>query len=432
MSRVVVYGATRNLYEDMKTAVRSLLQNNKVDRVYLLTEDDLVPGFPENAFIINVSNQQYFPEDGPNYKCRWSYMSMMRLALAKMLPGEDKVLWLDCDTIVDGDISELFELDINGMYFAGAKETKKSFDDFGYINTGVLLMNLAEIRHSGIDDKLIRMVNTHELECPDQDAINALSHGRMLFIGSKYNACPFTGDTTEKKIIHFAARNRFQNDPLYRKYNGEPYHVQTLIAMPCMDMVHTKFMCCVVDMEKPEGTSFTVTKNTLIYSARNIIAQNAIKNGVDRVLWLDSDVTFAPDTLIRLAEDMDEGRDFVSGLYFSRQLPTRPVVYSDILWNVQNDGWVETGSKTFDDYPKDSVFEVAGTGCGCVMTSTRLLQKVCEKYGSPFTPLMGMGEDMAFCWRVKQIGEKMYCDSRVKCGHLGEVEFCEEMYYDGR
>lgn len=201
--------------------------------------------------------------------------------------------------------------------------------------------------------------------------------------------------------------------------------MKVLIAAPCMDTVQTLFMCSMIDLEKPEGTVYTVTKNTLIYSARNIIAQNAIKNGFDRVLWFDSDITFAPDTLLRLSVDMDEGRDFVSGLYFARQMPTKPVVYSDLWWNVQKDGWVNTGSKTFDDYPKESVFEVAGTGFGCVMTSTELLRAVCEKYGSPFTPLMGMGEDMAFCWRVKQIGGKMFCDSRVKCGHVGSIVFTE-------
>ena len=429
MRKVVAYAGTRNLYEIMKTAATSLLANNHIDMVYMMIEDDVLPfTLPGNVVTVNVSGQQFFAEDGPNYKCRWSYMSMMRLALTKLLPEEEKVLWLDSDTIVDGDLTELFAMDMTGYYFAGCKECDKSNEQFSYINSGVLMMNLAKIREDNLDDRMIDVLNTQKLECPDQDVINMLAQWRILFIDSKYNVCPFTAETQETVIMHFAARKDFTENPLYRKYTGKPYQIKTLIAVPCMDMVNTQFMCSFVDLEKPEGTVYTVTKNTLIYSARNIIAQNAIKWGFDRVLWLDSDTTFEPDTLLKLADDMNKGIDYISGLYFMRQFPTSPVVYSDIWWNVKDNGWVDTGKEIYTEYPKDTVFEVAGTGFGCVMTSVDLLKKVCDKYGSPFTPLMGMGEDMAFCWRCGQMGVKMYCDSRIKCGHIGSFTFNEDVY----
>lgn len=429
MQKVVAYAGTRNLYGVMKTALASLLANNQVDRVYMLIEDESLPyDVPANVMVINVSDQPYFKEDGPNYKCRWSYMSMMRIALAQMLPHEDKLLWLDSDTIVDGDISELFALDMTGYYFAGCREFDKCNESFSYINTGVLMMNLAKIREDRIDTRMINVLNTQKLVYPDQDVINMLAQWHILFIDSKYNVCPFTDETQETVIMHYAARKNFEDNPLYRKYTGQPYQIKTLIAVPCMDMVNTTFMCSLIDLEKPEGTVYTVTKNTLIYSARNMIAINAIRNGFDRVLWLDSDTTFEPDTLLKLSDDMNKGIDYVSGLYFMRQLPTSPVVYSDIWWNVKDDGWVDAGSEICREYPKDQVFEVAGTGFGCVMTSVELLKKMCEKYGAPFTPLMGMGEDVAFCWRVRQMGMKMYCDSRVKVGHTGSITFDENMY----
>jgi hypothetical protein len=60
-----------------------------------------------------------------------------------------------------------------------------------------------------------------------------------------------------------------------------------------------------IKLQKPEGTSFTIVKDTLINEARNIIASNAIKGGFDRVMWFDSDMKFAPDTLIKLSAQMD-------------------------------------------------------------------------------------------------------------------------------
>ena len=204
--------------------------------------------------------------------------------------------------------------------------------------------------------------------------------------------------------------------------------MKTLIAVPSYDFVHADFTRSIMEMEKPEGTGFAMITATLIYTARNLIAKKAIETEFDRVLWLDSDMTFPEDTLIRLSADMDEGADLVSGLYFTRKTPIIPCIQQEILWEVKSDGWVKTSATNYMDYPKDQVFEIAGCGFGCVMTSVDLLKRMCEKYGSPFYPLMGMGEDTTFCCRAKQDGVDLYCDSRVKCGHIGSRVIDEETY----
>jgi len=204
--------------------------------------------------------------------------------------------------------------------------------------------------------------------------------------------------------------------------------VRTLIAVPCHDMVHANFMRSLMELDKPAGTGLAVITNTLIYTARNNIAINAIRAGFDRILWLDSDMIFPPDTLKRLSADLDEGREFVCGLYFTRKQPVVPCVQTDLYWNVDEGGTVKTGCKPILDYP-DGVFEIDSAGFGCVMTSANLLKCLCERYGAPFYPLMGMGEDTTFCFRAKQAGEKLYCDSRIKCGHIGQTVFDETYYH---
>lgn len=201
-----------------------------------------------------------------------------------------------------------------------------------------------------------------------------------------------------------------------------------LIAVPCHDLVQAKFTWSLMELDKPAGTAFTMITNTLIYSARNTIAQNAIKYGFDRVMWFDSDMKFPPDTMIRLAEDMDQGREFVSGLYFSRSEPVRPIIHKEVKWKVLDDGWIDSSAELYWDYPKDGLFEIAACGFGCCMTSVPLLKRMCDKYGSPFYPLMGMGEDTTFCFRAKQDGEKIYCDSRIKADHIGSHEYSEQDY----
>ena len=206
--------------------------------------------------------------------------------------------------------------------------------------------------------------------------------------------------------------------------------MKILIAVPCFDMVHSAFVRSLMELDRPAGTAFTMIQNTLIYTARNLIAQNAVKMGFDAVLWIDSDMTLPRDALTMLAADLAEGRDYVTGLYFTRKPPILPCVHKELHWNVKDDGWVDTGAKCYVDYPKNEIFEIACSGFGCCMTSTALLKRMLEKYGGPFFPLMGMGEDTAFCYRATQDGEKLWCDSRVKCGHVGQYEFDENAYLE--
>lgn len=203
---------------------------------------------------------------------------------------------------------------------------------------------------------------------------------------------------------------------------------KTLIAVPSHEMVHARFTESLMNLDKPAGTGFAMITNTLIYTSRNLIAQEAVKAGFDRVLWIDSDMIFPPDTLIRLSADLDEGRDLVSALCFTRRETSVPCIHSDLTWEVKPDGWVNTNAEIYFDYPRDTIFEVAGCGFGCVMTSAALLKKMIDKYGAPFYPLMGMGEDTSFCFRARQDGVKMYCDSRVKIGHIGSKVY-DEMNY---
>ena len=82
--------------------------------------------------------------------------------------------------------------------------------------------------------------------------------------------------------------------------------MRTMIAVPCMDMVHTFFFTSMLSMRKPEGTELAVASCSLIYEARHNLAVKAINDGFDRVLWMDSDMNFGPDLMERLEADLDQ------------------------------------------------------------------------------------------------------------------------------
>ena len=127
----------------------------------------------------------------------------------------------------------------------------------------------------------------------------------------------------------------------------------------------------------------------------------------------------------KLSDDLDEGRDFVSGLYFTRKPPYKPVIFKKAGYEQINNG-VKPIAEAYYEYPKDSVFEVEAAGFGGVMMNTSLLAEVEKNFGLPFSPIMGFGEDISFCLRVKELGKKMYCDSSVKMGHVGQFVYDED------
>ena len=219
--KVVVYSGTRNVYPQMYVSLKSLLLNTEIDRVYLLIEDDEFPfPIPENLAIANVSEQKFFEPGSPNFNTSYSYMELLRCALGFILKDEKKVLWLDIDTIIDNDISDLFELDISEYYYAGVPEPTKCKGIFNYINVGVCLCNLELLRDSHKEAEMIYFLNRYQFTWPGQDVINLLCQGGIRMIGSEYNSNSFVIPCTRPRVIHYAAipSKEYREHWAYKKY----------------------------------------------------------------------------------------------------------------------------------------------------------------------------------------------------------------------
>lgn len=224
--KYAVYCGTRNLYEAMIPAVNSLLYNSDVDHVFLLIEDDSFPfPLPNCVSTINVSNQQYFSKDGPNFQNAWTYMVLMRAAMHRIFPDLDRIVSLDVDTIAAKDVSGLWDYPIDDYWLAGAKEPYKSSEESLYINAGVMLMNLKKLREDGKGDEIIEHLNTFRYLFPEQDCINRLCQGGIYKIPSDYNANNYTEPTTTPKLIHFAAVRGYQRTEIVKIFREMPMEI---------------------------------------------------------------------------------------------------------------------------------------------------------------------------------------------------------------
>lgn len=198
--------------------------------------------------------------------------------------------------------------------------------------------------------------------------------------------------------------------------------MKTLIAVPCMDMVHTLFFKSFVSLRCPPDTDVTVSSSSLIYDARNQLAKQAVEGNYDRLLWLDSDMVFNPDMIERFNEDMDGGLEYVSALYFTRRAPVSPCVYKTCSVKLENGKHAPT-CESITELPETPLFQVAASGMGAVMMSVSLVKRVADRYGLPFSPVLGFGEDLSFCMRASELGVPLWCDSRISLGHAGQAIF---------
>lgn len=195
--------------------------------------------------------------------------------------------------------------------------------------------------------------------------------------------------------------------------------MKILIAIPCMDQLPTMFAQSLVTLKKVENCVIAFQMGSLVYTSRNELGRLAIQSGADYVLWLDSDMVFEPDVLERMLKRIKEDElDFLTGVYFRRVAPYTPVLFDELRY--EGSGYEGKAHWTeFQNFPESALIEVGGCGFGLVLMSTEILMSVQAKYGTMFQPLQGLGEDLAFCWRARQCGYKLMCDTSIEASHVG-------------
>jgi len=163
-----------------------------------------------------------------NYISEW-----YRILLPELLPEVQRVLYLDCDTLVVDGVDSLWELDLRGHYLAaindvpgpGAEDWVRELGipaGTRYFNSGVLLMNLETMRADRMTERLAEFgrANAGRLRRSDQDTLNVVLGDRRLPLHPRWNcqntlfsarpealkafsACEIDEATASPAILHF-------------------------------------------------------------------------------------------------------------------------------------------------------------------------------------------------------------------------------------
>ena len=128
---------------------------------------------------------------------RVSVSSLLKFSIPDYLPQVKKVLYMDGDILVLKDLSDLFSTNIEGKYAAVISDGPKDFVAGGkkhafygektYFNSGVMLLNLEQMRADGITERLIDYRLNEYNYFMDQDAFNQVLKNNVVHLGVEYD-----------------------------------------------------------------------------------------------------------------------------------------------------------------------------------------------------------------------------------------------------
>ena len=153
-----------------------------------------------------------------------------RVAIPTILSKDiSKILYLDCDIVVIGDLGDLWKTDITN-YYVGAVVDKataplqKIFAEpgDGYFNAGVLLVNLDKWRADNVGARIFNFMraNPDKLLYCDQDGINAVINRHFIPLAVKFNFMSALFKDFRVKISFFKHRATSDNEPVIIHYTG--------------------------------------------------------------------------------------------------------------------------------------------------------------------------------------------------------------------
>lgn len=194
------------------------LSDENIDRIKRLQTDYFA------IEIVAMENSFNMLDDRMSNRLRCDYFTLtiyFRLFIPNMFTQYDKGIYIDSDVVFTDDIGKMFDIDLKDNLIGGCTDlsiadtpplveyTEKAIGvkNGEYINSGVLLMNLKKLREENFESHFLNLLNTYQFEnvAPDQDYINAICNGRILYLDNAFNTMPNNQrpKSVKTNIIHY-------------------------------------------------------------------------------------------------------------------------------------------------------------------------------------------------------------------------------------
>lgn len=191
--------------------IQSIWDNNKnvyvfiisdfIDKANLQILEIIANTHNERLCVINVEKETFggLPWGGEDFE-HISLAAYYRLLIPNLLPlNVEKVLYLDCDIIVNASLNELWSTNLSQFSIAAVEDTwdiaikapirLDYVQKDSYFNTGVLLINVEKLRKKRFNELVFEYIKNHKSKIifHDQDILNALLHNDKMFLHIKWN-----------------------------------------------------------------------------------------------------------------------------------------------------------------------------------------------------------------------------------------------------
>ena len=189
-----------------------------------------------NLVIYEMSTEQFANLPVMPYMNQ-SRTTYLRLLMHRLLPGSmDKILYLDVDMIVMSSLKELYLTDISECYAAAVATPARIINPrFGhwYFNAGTILLNLKKYRDENMEEQAMKyaLENIDCLKLADQDILNYIFKGNVVFLPQKWNARQRTLPRNQ------AAAHKYEMNSLPDECVEEHREAE---ASPCIIHYHTQ------------------------------------------------------------------------------------------------------------------------------------------------------------------------------------------------
>jgi len=207
--------------------------------------------------------------------------------------------------------------------------------------------------------------------------------------------------------------------------------IKIMVAVPTREQIDVDAEKCIRKLEKDSWLNKDIQVDvelipgTVIHDLRFSMAEMAIKNKYDYILWIDSDMVFSPFVLYDLLE---VDKDIVSAVCFMRRAPYEPCIYQKLRMGATLE---EDQIEKYINYP-EGVFEVEACGMAMCLMKVVVLEDIISKTGQPFFPVKSnhrtLGEDLSFCYNARKAGHKIWATSKPIVGHIGKVNIDADSY----
>lgn len=182
--------------------------------------DRYVKSKNEQNRVIRVDVTELYTKEfmnSPNESAYCTPYTLLRLLADKVPNMPEKLLYLDIDMMIAGDLKLLYDIDITNVEYAAVKEKYGCWlirPD--YINAGMLLLNMNEVRKTGLLKKAREKIKTKKMLFADQDALFR-STTRKKLIPRKFNE-QSKFNRKDTIICHFCKRLMFLPYPHTENY----------------------------------------------------------------------------------------------------------------------------------------------------------------------------------------------------------------------